>query len=62
MSCHNRMAMGPFLKYILHISYFEDLILLTYSHGMFLFANNLQEPSGFFTFVIFSIQIGKIKV
>ena len=32
------------------------------SHGMFLFAYNLQEPSGIFTFMIFSIQIGKINV
>ena len=29
---------------------------------MFLFVYNLQEPSGIFTLMIFSVQIGKIKV
>ena len=54
---------GPFLKHILHIFYFEDLILLILdSHGMFLFVYNLQESSGIFTFMIFSVQIGKINV
>ena len=55
------IRVGPFFKvYFAHLlswrSHFVD------SHGMFLFAYNLQEPSGIFTFMIFSIQIGKIKV
>ena len=55
------IRVGPFFKaYLAHLlfcrSHFAD------PHGMFLFAYNSQEPSGIFTFMIFYVQIGKIKV
>ena len=40
----------------------ESLSNFADSHGMFLFAYNLQKPSVLFTFMTFSVQIGKIKV
>ena len=56
------IRVGPFSKaYFAHILFWRSQFADSY--GMFLFAYkyNLQEPSGIFTFMIFSVQIGKIK-